>query len=418
MPPARRATALVGAEEALQRVDALPAIDQHCHAPLVDWQSLGPEDPGWRRCFSEGRKPASLREDVPASAGYREFLRALAAFQGGALEPWTQLEAAVVGRRAKAVLLAGDGYLAQLFDDAGLIGLLVDSGYGGPQALSVAAFAHAARRPVAEIVRIESLAQELLAGSASRRTFGPVAFADALAERLDKALASGAVGFKSIAAYRVGLELPAPSVRAVAAALRRRDLTSQGRRLDDPALVAYALWIAARLAAAREIPLQFHVGFGDDDVHLPHADPTLLRALMRDPCTEACPIVLLHSHPFVAQAAYLASVYPQVYVDLSLAIPLLGGAAAERMIAEALAACPATKLLAASDGHSYPEMHWRGIRLWRLSLAKVLATEIQAGRMDDAELEPVAGAILAGNAERLYRLPSGQPLQTGGPAHD
>ncbi|TMA53647.1 MAG: hypothetical protein E6J75_15080 [Deltaproteobacteria bacterium] len=106
----------------------------------------------------------------------------------------------------------------------------------------------------------------------------------------------------------------------------------------------------------------------------------------------------------MAQAAYLASIYPQVHLDLSLAIPLLGGAAAERMIAEALAMCPATKLLAASDGHSYPEMHWRGMRLWREALATVLTTEISADRMDDAELEPVAGAILAGNAARLYRL--------------
>lgn len=57
------------------------------------------------------------------------------------------------------------------------------------------------------------------------------------------------------------------------------------------------------------------MGFGDADVHLPEADPTLLRALFRDRRTEGCPVVLLHSYPFGAQAAYLASVYPQVHVD-------------------------------------------------------------------------------------------------------
>ena len=400
----RRSREQQAAEEAAQRIAAPPAIDQHCHAPLIDWQSTGPGDPDWRRCFSEGRHPASLHDDVPASIGYREFLRALAAFQGVAAEPPTRLEAAVLDRRATE-LRSGDDYLGRLFDDARIVGLLVDTGYGGPHALSVAAFARAARRQVHAIVRIESVAQELLAATASAHPLGAVAFGDQLAERFETALAAGIVGFKSIAAYRVGLELPAPSARAVAGALRRLDRASQAERLDDPVLIAHVVWSAARLAAARSVPLQFHTGFGDDDLHLPRADPTLLRALLRDPDTEACPVVLLHSYPFVAQAAYLASIYPQVHLDLSLAIPLLGGAAAERMIAEALAMCPATKLLAASDGHSYPEMHWRGMRLWREALATVLTTEISADRMDDAELEPVAGAILAGNAARLYRLP-------------
>jgi uncharacterized protein len=364
-----------------------------------------PGEPAWRRCFTEARRPAMLTDDVPASAGYREFVRALAAYQGLVVDGAASLEADVVERRAAQEGSAGDDYLSRLFDDAQIRGLLVDTGYGGPQALSVAAFAHAAGRPVYAIGRIESIAQELLATEASRRAMSGVAFSDLLTERLEAALAAGAVGFKSIAAYRVGLELPTPSARALAGALRRVDRGAQAQRLDDPILVAHVVWTAARLAAARGVPLQFHTGFGDDDLHLPQADPTLLRALLRDPATEACPVVLLHSHPFVAQAAYLAGIYPQVHVDLSLAIPLLGGAAAERMIAEALALCPATKLLAASDGHSYPEMHWRGMRLWRQALATVLAREIDAGRMDDTELEPVAGAILAGNAARLYRLP-------------
>jgi uncharacterized protein len=400
---ARRSAAPLGADEAARRIESLPAIDQHCHPPLAGWRSLGPGDPAWRRCFTEARRPGSLIADVPASAGYREFLRALAAFQGLVVRG-APLEAAVIERRVAALRSAGDDYLGHLFDDAHLRGLLVDTGYGGPQALTVAAFARAARRPVHAIVRIESLAQELLATETRRGAISSSAFADRLTERLEGALAAGAVGFKSIAAYRVGLELPAPPARAVAGALRRVDRAAQARRLDDPILVAHVVWTTARLAAARGVPVQFHTGFGDDDLHLPRADPTLLRALLRDPSTESCPIVLLHAYPFVAQAAYLASIYPQVHVDLSLAIPLLGGAAAERMIAEALAGCPTTKLLAASDGHSYPEMHWRGMRLWRQALAAVLTAEVRAGRMDDTELEPVAGAILAGNATRLYGL--------------
>ncbi len=63
-----------------------------------------------------------------------------------------------------------------------------------------------------------------------------------------------------------------------------------------------------------------------------------------------------------------------------------------------------TKLLAGSDGHSYPEMHWRGIRPWREALGRVLAGEVGAGRLDEAEVEPIGRDILARNATRLYRL--------------
>jgi predicted TIM-barrel fold metal-dependent hydrolase len=405
---------VLAADEAAHRIAALPAIDQHCHAPLVRWRSLRTDNAAWRRCFTEARRPSALSDDVPASAGYREFLSALAAYQGVAYQGVAyqgldadaadRREAAVIERRQAQVRAAGDDYLRRLFDDARIAALLVDTGYGGTRALGVAAFARAAGRPVHIIVRIESLAEELLAAEGARRAISGVAFTERLTERLEAALAAGAVGFKSIAAYRVGLELPAPPARALAGALRRADRAVQAQRLDDPILVAQVVWTAARLAAERGVPLQFHTGFGDEDLHLPQADPTLLRALLRDPATEACPIVLLHAYPFVAHSAYLASIYPQVHVDLSLAIPLLGGAAAERMIAEALALCPATKLLAASDGHSYPEMHWRGMRLWRSALAAVLATEVNAGRLDDVQVEPLARAILAGNAERIYRL--------------
>jgi predicted TIM-barrel fold metal-dependent hydrolase len=383
----------------------LPAVDQHCHTLVAGWSALGDSDaPAWRRCFTEAVRPASLASDVAASTGYREFLRALASFLGEFAHEPVELEARVVRRRAMAVGDEPDRYARRLFDDARISTLLVDTGFGS-QALTTAAFARAVGRPVRTIVRIESVAEGCLA-AARKRSLTRLAFTEDLLEELDGAVAAGAIGFKSIAAYRAGLDLPEPSASQVAGALRRLDREAQSRRLDDRVIVAHVVWTAARLAAARGVPLQFHVGFGDEDVHLPTADPSLLRPLFRAPATEDCRVILLHSYPFIDQAAYLASVFPQVHVDLSLTIPLLGGAGAERAIGSALALCPTTKLLAASDGHSYPEMHWRGMRLWREALGRVLGKEVAAGRMDEAEVEPTARGILAGNSERVYRLES------------
>ncbi len=182
------------------------------------------------------------------------------------------------------------------------------------------------------------------------------------------------------------------------------DKDAQSRRLTEPALIATVVRLAARVGLEHDIPLQIHTGFGDEDVHLPASDPTLLRWLLRGPHTEGCPVVLLHCHPFIAQAAYLASIYPSVHVDLSLTIPLLGASGARAAIGQALSLCPTTKLLAGSDGHSYPEMHWRGARLWREALSEVLADEVRADHLGMDQAEIIGRSILADNARRLYRL--------------
>jgi predicted TIM-barrel fold metal-dependent hydrolase len=256
---------------------------------------------------------------------------------------------------------------------------------------------------VHEIVRLESLAEELLRpGSPAGRSLPR--FLNGFEERLGGALERGAVALKSIAAYRGGLWLYAESSQAA----RRRafsamDKQAQAARFDDAVLLPFLVRRAAELAAARQVPLQFHTGFGDPDVYLPHADPALLWPLLRDPRTEECPVVLLHSYPFVGAAAYLAGTYPQVHMDLSLAIPL-AEPIATRLVAEALGLCPPGKLLAASDGHSYPEMHWWGATVWRHALARVLRAEVEGGGLDEPAARAAARRVLAANASRLYRL--------------
>jgi len=369
-----------------------PFVDQHCHSILRTWAS--PADSGWRGCFTEGRLRQSLERDVPASSGYREFLIAFARWVGSPAD-----EGSALAARQSALRDDGSAYLRRLLDDAGVAALLVDTGFGGDAYIAPAELAEVVGRPVRTIGRLEPLLESVLRGD-----LRPRSLIDEIDMRLREALDTGVVGFKSAAAYRCGLALRRPSAANLMLALE--DRLGQSRRVTDVTLISAAVWTAAELGAERGVPLQFHTGFGDSDLHLPDADPTLLRDLFRDERAEGCPIVLLHCYPFVSQAAYLASVYPQVHVDLSLAIPLLGAMAGRRAIADALALCPWTKLLAASDGHSYPEMHWRGALLWRESLADVFATELLAERMDAAHASVVSAGILGANARRLFDLTS------------
>jgi uncharacterized protein len=372
---------------------AVPLIDQHCHSIRRDWQRVGIDALGWRRCFTESVRPASLVSDVPAMRGYREFLRAFAGHLGVETD-----EAAIVSARDR--LAASDGYLGGLLADAGVELLLVDTGYAEEVMLPAEDLATATGVEVRAVIRIERLAERVLAEPRAAST--PTGFADAVSQAIEAELDASAIGMKSIAAYRSGLDLASSSAAEVRAALA--DRASQARRLDDPALVGLVLRTAAEIGQARGIPLQIHTGFGDDDLRLSASDPSLLRPLLRDGRLDGCPIVLLHCYPFVREAAYIASLYPNVSMDLSLAIPLLGGAGARAALAAALELCPTTKLLAGTDGHSYPEMHWRGAMLWRDALAAVMGGEVEADRMGSGEAVEIGAAILSGNARRLYRI--------------
>jgi uncharacterized protein len=164
-----------------------------------------------------------------------------------------------------------------------------------------------------------------------------------------------------------------------------------------PEIVRTRLWAA--LEANREgsdpVPVQIHTGFGDPDLLLPLARPGYLKPLFeRFPETS---FVLLHCYPFVREAGWLASVYPNVYLDLSLTIPHVSRPAA--VLAEAVELAPLSKLLYASDAVCAPELYLLAAVWWRDALAEVLPPLLKPGAA-----EAGARMILRENALRLYRL--------------
>ena len=115
------------------------------------------------------------------------------------------------------------------------------------------------------------------------------------------------------------------------------------------------------------LPLQVHTGYGDPDLTLHRADPSLLTPFLRALPAEAGPVVLLHCYPYHRQAAYLANVFPQVMVDVSLAVNHVGPRAAA-VLAETLELAPFGSLLYASDGFALAELHHLGAVLFRRAL--------------------------------------------------
>ncbi|WP_390407108.1 amidohydrolase family protein [Lacticaseibacillus jixiensis] len=220
---------------------------------------------------------------------------------------------------------------------------------------------------------------------------------DGLAGQVAAAKANGYVGFKSIAAYRFGLRLTNPT-QAEAVAAYNQWRASGINRLTSPTLISYILWQLAPTLAAQHMPLQFHVGYGDADTDLFEGNPLLLRPFLQEFCPQGLPVVLLHCYPYHKEAGYLASVFPNLYFDISL-IDNLGPHSVPRVLDEALDLAPYSRFLFASDASTYAEMYAVGARTFKQALAQHLDS---LDYISEAQKQTWCDMICHGNAERLY----------------
>lgn len=362
-------------------------IDHHCHSLL----RKAPADlAAFRACFTESRDARFIRDHLMQWPFYRRAVAELCAFYNVAGEEQLihHVRAPTVAERAR-----------KIFADAGFEMLLVDTGYRPEDFLTVEELNDLV--PARPIPRIERLAEDLLAEAE-----GPDQLIDAVLTEIRNARRSGCVAVKTILAYRTGLRIeshPPAVVRAGFDGLRKRAKPGTHIRLDSKPLLDTLVWEVSRAAAQLGLPVQIHTGFGDADLFLPDADPAWLKPLFEDTGCRETRFVLLHCYPFVREAAWLASVYGNIYMDLSLTIPMVGHAAAGS-ITDALALAPWSKILLATDAHTLPECFWVAARLIREALRRALAEIRSLGFLNDRDLDEVAGALLAENARGLYGL--------------
>lgn len=355
-------------------------IDHHCHAV-----ARGPLDRAELESFL-------TESDRPPPPGCTTFDSLLGIAVRQRCAPVLDLAAGAdpddyVTRRA---VLGGEEANRRLLRTAGLEALLVDTGLAGENLLDLAALGRISGAAVQEVVRLESVAEDVAAGGVGAAEFEAV-FGEVLRRR-----AADAVAVKSIAAYRHGLDFdPRPPSSAEVAKAADRWLTSGAERLQDEVLLRHLLWEGL----ATGLPLQLHTGFGDPDENLARSDPALLTGFLRA-CAEAGPpVMLLHCYPYHRHAAYLAAVMPHVYLDVGLAIPHVGRRSAA-VLAETLELAPFHKLLYSSDAYGLAELYLLGAVLFREALAGVL----DGLGISGADRDRIATMIGSGNARRVYTL--------------
>ena len=109
------------------------------------------------------------------------------------------------------------------------------------------------------------------------------------------------------------------------------------------------------------------------------------------------------AYPYVREAAFMAAVWPQVYLDLSLALPFLGPGAAPPLV-EILSLAPWSKLLYGSDVGGLAELYALSAGWGRDALGEALAWLGARNGLGATEPREIARAILSSNARALYRL--------------
>ncbi|WP_290052450.1 amidohydrolase family protein [Amycolatopsis solani] len=244
-----------------------------------------------------------------------------------------------------------------------------------------------------DVVRLEQVAESVIRGTTAD------GFAAAFADELGKRAATAA-GFKSIAAYRVGLELAGerPSPPEVAAAAGRW-LRSGNPRLADEVLHRHLVFTGLDLG----LPVQFHVGYGDSDVDLHRCDPLLLTGLLRATRDRGVPILLLHNYPFHRNAAYLAQVFEHVFVDAGL-ITHNAGFRAPAVLAELLEIAPFGKVLFSTDAFGLAELYHLGTALFRQGLSDFVRAALDADAVSEGDAIRLCASVGHENAQRIYRL--------------
>ena len=301
---------------------------------------------------------------------------------------------------ARRAGLGADEATRLLLRASGTACFLVDTGYVLDGMLDLELMAEAAGAGVAEIVRLERVAEQaIMAGDATASGF---------ADRFRVALwaqAAGACGVKSIIGYRFGLDFDpaAPTAAEVAEAAGRwlAGIEQGGSiRVTDPVLLRHLLWTGVE----RGLPVQVHTGFGDPDADLRRCNPLFLRAFLELAEPRGVPIMLLHCYPYHREAGALAQAYPHVYLDVGLALNHVG-ARASAVVAESLELAPFAKVLFSSDAFGPAELHYLGALQWRRATAATLGAWVASGDWSAADATRVAVMIGSGNARRVYRLP-------------
>jgi hypothetical protein len=340
---------------------------------------------------STNRHLAVLTESTPLALTMR---RRLAEHLG--CEPSRE---ALAAARHEALAADPVAYNRRLWETANVAGLVYDEGYPQPT-ISREDFAADSAATIHRVARIEPLILTLRHEAASFRELE-----DAFVAELEREVAEkDAVAFKSVIAYRTGLDVGEPAPDDFCE--REFELWRAGgfpeTREHGKTIRDRLLHRTAEVARRHDRPVHVHCGGGDPAIVIAHAGPRDFFPFLSRHAEQ--PIVLIHSGwPWLEEGAYVASVLPQVYLEISITMPW-ASLAVDQKLEVLLGAAPPAKVLYGSDESTEPEVIWLSAQLAREALGRVLGKGVERQWLTDREARSIGEGVLAANTLRLHGI--------------
>jgi len=170
----------------------------------------------------------------------------------------------------------------------------------------------------------------------------------------------------------------------------------RSRRESQLIVQDYVMKRVTEEANTRGMAYQFHSGMSNH----PGANPMSLANLVgRYPNVK---FVFLHCYPYFAEAAYLAFVHPNVYLDASW-MAMLGAGVLRKALTEWIGYVPYEKIFLSSDACNL-ESFYGAYEIHREVLVQVLEAKIASGEITREEAKDYALHMLRENAKRIYLL--------------
>ena len=306
------------------------------------------------------------------------------------------LEAVTAERNRRTATLGLGGYAKQLYEDAGIVASVMDSGLPLNDPILDLTPGRKLR-----LFQMDPLVQTLLKSCGSYPELLK-SFQDGVERAIRQ---DGFVGIKSHPGELIGLGTPpveADEAERIFPAAKAGDA-------DAFRKFYMAVWLATMLQCQDlKIPLHIHTGHtgGLWDGPIANTDPYLLVPICRQPRFLQTRLILLHAgYPWIQHAGAMAHSFPHVWVDIGWTTPWISQRIVE-CYRELIAMAPLSKLMVGSGGHGSPEISWLAGKMAKLALGEVMTDAVRLGLMCEKDAERTGRMILHDNAARLYGLPS------------
>ncbi|KAG5632075.1 hypothetical protein H5410_003792 [Solanum commersonii] len=365
-------------EELKRAVESVEMVDAHAHN-IVALDSNVP----FLSCFSESVGGKTL-SDSPNSADFKVNLNEICELYGSSLS----LDAVEESRRC----LGLEASAAVCFKAARIVILLIDDGIKLDKKLDIKW--HERLVPtVGRILQVEHVAENILEKGSNGKSWTLSSFMETFTKELKSYPLNGlAINTK---------------VTQKEAEEGLNDILCAGKpvRISNKNFSDYIFMHALEVAQNFNLPMQIYTSLEEKDLDLRIGNPLNLRNLLEDSRFTKNRLVLLHaSFPFLKEASYLASVYPQVYLDFGLRIPKPNFNGLVSSVKEILDLAPINKVMINSSGIAFAETFYLGAKKAREVVFNVLWDACVHDDLSITEAIAIVKANFAENAKKFYKL--------------